>query len=675
MPALTLHAIFPKIFSHKMVRTKINGIVVDMPFEPYAPQLVTMSKLIECFTTSTSALIESPTGTGKSLSIICSVLAYNEHVRRNSGGETRPFKIFICSRTHKQLDQLVEQLRKTSYRPRMTILGSKSQYCINPKLKSVDDKNTACSDLIKAGGCMYFNGKDRLVKRSGDKVFDIEELKSDGRKCAGCPYFASRALQGDADVVFAPYNYLIETNVREASEITLDNAILIIDEAHNIEDCCRTAGSIELTSRLLDIITNEVVGAIKRSALLGETKGEFINLLDIFRKMREFSEAAEFDVKGFGCQMRIRRGKEIISELEKIGITKESFLVFKNSLQAILKDDDAKELLSLNTSRLLQEIERTIGMVLFTGTQAYAYCFTRYNEHGRYSYNFWLLDPSVMFLPLVSKIKSISLLSGTLTPFSSFSSELKYAFHHKLVAPHILRDEQVYVCGVRKGHLNQEMCGTYSVSETFGYLEQVSRIVSDVAEQVKAKGGTLVFVPSYTFLNRLAGRIKDAIAEPKDGGMAEFERQMASYKCRIAQKRPAIFLCVYRGKAAEGIDFKDEYARAVVAVGIPYPSIKDPQIGLKKEYNDRNGGYNGKLWYEAQAFRAVNQALGRAVRHSKDWGCVFLVDSRYSDRRYQSSLPSWVSKNLKSHETYLQCLGEFRAFISAHELNKENKNN
>lgn len=657
-----------------MVRTKINGIVVDMPFEPYAPQLATMSKLIECFHTNTSALIESPTGTGKSLSIICSALAYNEHVRRGSG--EMPSKIFICSRTHKQLDQLVEQLRKTSYRPRMTILGSRSQYCINPKLKNVDDKNTACSELIKTGGCMYFNGKDRLVKRSGDKVFDIEELKSDGRKCAGCPYFAARMLQSDADVVLAPYNYLIEANVREASEISLDNAIVIIDEAHNIEDCCRTAGSIELTSRILDIVTNEIVGAVKRSALLGEIKGEFINLLDVFRKMREFSEVSEFDTKGFDCQMRIRRGTEIISELEGMGITRESFLVFKNSLQAILKDEDAKELLSLNTSRLLQEIERTVGMVLFSGTQAYAYCLTKHSDRGRYTYNFWLLDPSVMFLPLVSKIKSISLLSGTLTPFSSFSSELKYAFHHKLVTPHILREEQVYVCSIRKGHLGQELCGTYNVSETAGYIEQISRIVCDVAERVRASGGTLVFVPSYTFLSRLAGRIKNAVVEPKDGGMVEFERQMAAYKLRIAQKMPAVFLCVYRGKAAEGIDFKDEYARAVVAVGIPYPSIKDLQIGLKKEYNDRNSGYNGRLWYEAQAFRAVNQALGRVVRHGKDWGSVFLVDSRYSDRRYRGSLPGWVTRSLQPCEAYSQCLEGFKAFVSSHsEPDKENKGN
>ncbi|ELA41628.1 uncharacterized protein VICG_01376 [Vittaforma corneae ATCC 50505] len=655
-----------------MVRTKFNGIPVEIPYEPYPPQLVTISKLIECFQTNTNALIESPTGTGKSLSILCSVLAFYEQEKRRFNEQNKPFKIFICSRTHKQIDQLIDQLRKTIYRPRITVLGSKNQYCINSTLSKVEDKNTACAELIKKKACVYFNGKDRLIKRIGEKIFDIEELKREGKKCAGCPYFTARELQEDADIIFAPYNYLIDTSVRESSEIKLDNAILIIDEAHNIEDCCRSAGSVEITSKLIEIVINELIGAIKRSALLGEVRGEFLSLMDIFRKLKDHSQTNEFDVKGKENQMKIRKGKEVIEELDKMGVGKEAFLSYKNSLQAIMKNEDAKSLLSLNTSRFLQEMERILGMVLFTGSEAYAYCFTKYKDEG-YSYNLWLLDPSVMFLPLVSKIKSISLLSGTLTPFSSFCSELKFQFQHKLVAPHIIRTEQVFVASIRKGHLKQDLCGTYSTAETVAYLDQVSKIVVDIALHVKNEGGTLVFVPSYSFLNKLAGRISGAIVEPKDGGMVEFEKAIEAYKQRIQKKATSIFICVYRGKASEGVDFRDEYSRAVVAIGIPYPSIRDPQIGLKKEYNDKTSGYNGRLWYEAQAFRALNQALGRSIRHSNDWGSVFLIDSRYGEKRYQSGLPSWIVSNIKIFETYSQSVESFKSFIKSNtQEEKEN---
>ncbi len=43
------------------------------------------------------------------------------------------------------------------------------------------------------------------------------------------------------------------------------------------------------------------------------------------------------------------------------------------------------------------------------------------------------------------------------------------------------------------------------------------------------------------------------------------------------------------------------------------------QVELKREYNNehfRNRGLlTGSEWYEIQAYRALNQALGRCIRH------------------------------------------------------------
>lgn len=75
-----------------------------------------------------------------------------------------------------------------------------------------------------------------------------------------------------------------------------------------------------------------------------------------------------------------------------------------------------------------------------------------------------------------------------------------------------------------------------------------------------------------------------------------------------------------------------------VQVGIPFPSIKDKQVingrgfpvrprpllhphqvELKREYNNQywrsRGLLTGSEWYDIQAFRAINQALGRCIRH------------------------------------------------------------
>ena len=38
---------------------------------------------------------------------------------------------------------------------------------------------------------------------------------------------------------------------------------------------------------------------------------------------------------------------------------------------------------------------------------------------------------------------------------------------------------------------------------------------------------------------------------------------------------------------------------------------------------------NGQEWYKQQASRAVNQAVGRVIRHKHDYGAIILCDERY----------------------------------------------
>lgn len=41
----------------------------------------------------------------------------------------------------------------------------------------------------------------------------------------------------------------------------------------------------------------------------------------------------------------------------------------------------------------------------------------------------------------------------------------------------------------------------------------------------------------------------------------------------------ALLIAVCRGKVSEGLDFCDENARAVITIGIPFPNVKDLQVG------------------------------------------------------------------------------------------------
>ena len=42
-----------------------------------------------------------------------------------------------------------------------------------------------------------------------------------------------------AELIFCPYNYILDPVIRRAVQIDLQDAVIILDEAHNIEDICR----------------------------------------------------------------------------------------------------------------------------------------------------------------------------------------------------------------------------------------------------------------------------------------------------------------------------------------------------------------------------------------------------------------------------------------------------
>jgi fanconi anemia group J protein len=67
-----------------------------------------------------------------------------------------------------------------------------------------------------------------------------------GQRHKGCPYYTSRTAKESADIIFAPYNYILEPNIRSACGIDLEGAVVVFDEAHNIEDISRSAASLEV---------------------------------------------------------------------------------------------------------------------------------------------------------------------------------------------------------------------------------------------------------------------------------------------------------------------------------------------------------------------------------------------------------------------------------------------
>jgi hypothetical protein len=199
--------------------------------------------------------------------------------------------------------------------------------------------------------------------------------------------------------------------------------------------------------------------------------------------------------------------------------------------------------------------------------------------------------------------------------------------------------------------------------------------------------GVLCFVGSYTLLDKLISRWKDTgmyeqlkehkhvLCEPRGTDKKEFENILGQFQGHIDQSKKkktakgVLLFAVFRGKVSEGLDFKDENARAVLSIGIPYPHWMDTSVQLKRKYNDyyhkSRHLLTGEKWYEAQAFRAINQALGRCIRHRNDWGAIILLEQRFVNDKTSKGLSGWVKENLVVHREFKGAMESLAKFVAS----------
>ena len=107
-------------------------------------------------------------------------------------------------------------------------------------------------------------------------------------------------------------------------------------------------------------------------------------------------------------------------------------------------------------------------------------------------------------------------------------------------------------------------------------------------------------------------------------------------------------LCLF-----SGINFSDELGRCIIMVGLPYPNRNSPELIEKMKFLDANIGRNaGQEHYENICMKAVNQSIGRAIRHKGDFATILLLDQRYTRKSVQEKLPEWIRKQLQCHQRF-----------------------
>lgn len=83
---------------------------------------------------------------------------------------------------------------------------------------------------------------------------------------------------------------------------------------------------------------------------------------------------------------------------------------------------------------------------------------------------------------------------------------------------------------------------------------------------------------------------------------------------------------------------------------------------LRAEFN-MSQGLTGQEWYQLEASRAVNQAIGRIIRHRNDYGAVILCDCRFENPNFKKQLSAWLRPYVKRFTNFGMITKELREFF------------
>ncbi|EXB56322.1 Fanconi anemia group J-like protein [Morus notabilis] len=384
-------------------------------------------------------------------------------------------------------------------------------------------------------------------------------------------------------------------------------------------------------------------------------------------------------------------GDKALKELQEANISQQSFpILLECAAKAIEDASDTESTAEIHlTGMAVMTLEGLFSSLTYFfsrdgfHTDDYQLAVRKYvkKDAGKafgdwtYTLSLWCLNPAVVFKDIAQLSLSVILTSGTLSPMNSFSSELGVQFGTSLEAAHVIDNE------------TQDSLGKS--------LEEIFKVVP---------GGSLVFFPSYKLMEKLRKRWcetgqwsqlnanKSLFVEPRGASQEDFESVLKDYYDAIyGVNRPlsgrrkrikslknndlaaaqcanststkgAALLAVCRGKVSEGIDFSDDNARMVVSLS------NDILVSLKKKYNDAHKAskdlLSGNEWYCQQAFRALNQAAGRCIRHRSDYGAIIFLDERYQEERNRANISKWLRKSIRQYDNFDLIVEGLKSFFS-----------
>ena len=602
----------------------------------------------------------------------------------------QPVKIFFASRTHSQLSQFSSELGKVTFpdgpgvvekEPVQQIaLASRKNLCINPALKALPAEalNETCLELQDSKTPVNrkcpFLPKDARPGQSFRNealagIHDIEDLVHLGMKLKVCPYYSTRSAIPASEVVTLPYPLLLNKTARNALGIDLAGHVVIIDEAHNLINAVNDISSASISLIQLEhayqALTTYLVKFAKR--LNGANKMYIEQLMTLIKALIGF--------------LRQQCGDGIVVPVDLLKHGTDAVNLFKIN-NYLMRSKLARKV--DHYAKSLDQNDQTRKAPVLNSVQQFLNCLANPFDEGKFFFEcngqddkilkYMLLDPSEAFSDVVQEARSIILAGGTMEPMSDFVDLLfpsASARVRKFSCGHIIPKNNLLALVLASGVTKCQFEFTFDKREDKRMLEDLGRCLANVISAIP--DGVVVFFASYSYMNHVLSmwqlssiytgidKKKPIYKEPKNGSVDEVLRD---YTTSIQSGKGGLLFAVVGGKMSEGINFADSLGRAVIMIGLPFPNANTAEWRAKMDYikttttarrraegsttqdAEKLGKEAAQAYYENTAMRAVNQSIGRAIRHANDYAAIILIDKRYSLARIQAKLPGWIRSGM-----------------------------
>jgi DNA excision repair protein ERCC-2 len=597
-----------------------------------------------------NVIIEAPTGFGKTACVLSAVLPV---------AESQAKKIVYLCRTHKQMDRVIEELKLISQLQPVTgiSLRGRREMCLSPLvLNNTQDSSSSmyvCRLLRRMKRCTHYNNTKEqeehalaMEVRYSKGAVSSNDIKHACEDAAFCPYEIAKAVMGHTQVIACSYMYLFSPDIREGFleglGASLEDVIVILDEAHNLPDLAIDLGSSRLSENSLKNGVREAAEYNEREiAAFLEMVHQALLSLDAKYKLEKGDEArimpTELLSYFFGSSSPFVKEKSI-GELEEL-------------VDYMLKQGEEIQKAMLGKGRPPRSYIHSCASFLsnwisMRGRKDFCFLLVNYlTKAGTQGARLEIvdLDPRNITTQVLDSCHAAVAMSGTLSPLVAFADTVGLSNYKAKAFPTPFSQSNLIAIAAR---------GVTTKGSHRG-LDMYRKIASKAAEVVNNTPKNVgIFAPSYEVLEGvLSGGLKYIIDKPlyvesRQLTSAENDRMVRAFKAH-GEKDGAVLLGVLGGRNAEGQDYPGDEMNAVVLLGIPYarPTARvKAQIDYYSHVFPNRGSYYG---YYLPAHRKLNQGAGRAHRRLDDKAAIVYLDFRVLQPFVKKDIPLWIQRDLR----------------------------